>query len=182
MWADLAIQCAPEVSVVTVERIIQVESAGEPLALNVNRAKVKLSVPKDAAHAASLAKEWIAKGFSVDIGLMQINSRNLSRLGLTVEQVLDPCTNIRAGATILSADYAEATKTHGPGQKALQAALSAYNTGSASRGFQNGYVSRYYRTLPTNAPQITSKKAEKATKSGGDNIYTVKAATWPTPY
>lgn len=179
MWADLAIQCAPEVSVVTVERIIQVESKGDPLALNVNRSKVKLSLPRDAAHAASLAGEWIAKGFSVDLGLMQINSRNLPKLGLTVEQVLDPCTNIRAGATILSASYAAAARTLGPGQKALQAALSAYNTGTMHGGFENGYVSRYYDSVATNSSEIASKRQEKATKSQGYNIYTVKAATWP---
>src|SRR5262249_7163983 len=61
-----------------------------------------------------------------------------------VEQALDPCTNIRAGATILTADYVEASQRFTPGQPALQAALSAYNTGTFWRGFENGYVARYY--------------------------------------
>ena len=45
---------------------------------------------------------------------------------------------------ILTADYAEAARSRGDGQPALQAALSAYNTGSFYRGFANGYVARYY--------------------------------------
>ena len=75
---------------------------------------------------------------------MQVNSRNLQALGIAVFQAFDPCTNIRAGATILSADYADASRLRGPGQAALQAALSAYNTGDFYRGFENGYVARYY--------------------------------------
>ena len=91
-----------------------------------------------------MAERYIARGYSVDIGLMQVNSRNLAALGVTVEQVLDPCRNIHAAATILTADYAAAARTRGDGQAALQAALSAYNTGDFYRGFANGYVARYY--------------------------------------
>jgi type IV secretion system protein VirB1 len=87
---------------------------------------------------------------------MQVNNRNLPALGYTVEQVLDdPCTNIRAGAAVLTADYAAAVRTHGEGQLALQAALSAYNTGDFYRGFANGYVARYYG--PGGAPALTSR-------------------------
>ena len=75
---------------------------------------------------------------------MQVNSRNLRALGVGVFQAFNPCTNISAGATILSADYANASRLRGPGQAALQAALSAYNTGDFYRGFENGYVARYY--------------------------------------
>ena len=75
---------------------------------------------------------------------MQVNSRNLRALGISILQAFDPCTNISAGATILSADYANASRLRGPGQAALQAALSAYNTGDFYRGFENGYVARYY--------------------------------------
>jgi len=66
---------------------------------------------------------------------MQVNSRNLAALGYTMEQVLgDQCTNIRAGAAVLTADYAPALHTHSEGQAALQATLSAYNTGDFYRG------------------------------------------------
>src|SRR6202012_4015163 len=80
----------------------------------------------------------------VDLGLMQVNSRNLAALGYSIWQILDPCTNIRGGASILTADYAEAARSRGEGQAALEAALSAYNTGDFDRGFSNGYVARYF--------------------------------------
>ena len=105
-----------------------------------------------AAEAARTAESYILRGYSVDIGLMQVNSRNLVALGMTVERVLDPCTNIRSGAAILAADYAEAARRYGEGQGALQAALSAYNTGDFSRGFGNGYVARYYGHNPVPIP------------------------------
>ena len=120
------------------------ESGGNPLAVNVNglagRSRIRRRRPK-----RRLSRErYIARGYSVDLGLMQVNSRNLAALGTTIEQVLDPCTNIKAGAAILTANYAEAVRSRGEGQAALQAALSAYNTGSFYRGFANGYVARYY--------------------------------------
>jgi type IV secretion system protein VirB1 len=98
-----------------------VESRGDPLL--PARQWVGSSGPRqpvNAKEAAQLAQRYIAQGYSVDLGLM-LNSRNLAALGYTVEQVLDdPCTNIRAGAAVLTADYAAAVRTHGDGQPALQ--------------------------------------------------------------
>jgi type IV secretion system protein VirB1 len=177
MWADLAVECAPNVAPPTMMAIIRVESGGDPLALNVNHAKVQPAIPKTAPEVAALAKEWISRGFTVDLGLAQINSANLPHLGLTVERVLDPCTNLRAAATILSANYAEAARTHGPGQRALQAALSAYNTGDFARGFTNGYVQRFYGPVPA-VPSRAVAVDKKPTSTYSP--YTAKSATWPT--
>ena len=60
--------------------------------------------------------------------------------------------NIRAGASILTADYLAAVQTWPDPQTALRAALSAYNTGSFSKGFFNGYVAKYY-VSKTHFPQ-----------------------------
>jgi type IV secretion system protein VirB1 len=136
--------CAPNISPVTLEAVIRVESGGDPLAIHVNGVRAQPAPAKTAAEAARLAEGFILRGYSVDIGLMQVSSRNLVALGTTVDRVLDPCTNIRAGAAVLTADYAVAARTHPEGQAALQAALSTYNTGSFDRGFGNGYVARYY--------------------------------------
>jgi type IV secretion system protein VirB1 len=145
--------CAPNVAPITLQAIVQVESGGNALAINVNGIHVQPPPAKDAREAAQVAESYIMRGYSVDIGLMQVNTRNLTALGITVEQVLDPCTNIRAAATILTADYVEAVHTRGDGQPALQAALSAYNTGDFYRGFANGYVARYYG--PGGVPALT---------------------------
>jgi type IV secretion system protein VirB1 len=149
--------CAANIAPVTLEAVIEVESRGDALALHVNGQATQPHRPADAREAAVLARNYIAQGYSVDLGLMQVNSRNLPALGYTVEEVLnDPCTNIRAGAAVLTADYAAAVRVHGEGQAALQAALSAYNTGDFNRGFANGYVARYYATdgVPASAKNV----------------------------
>lgn len=134
--------CAPFVAPATLAAVARVESAGKPLAINVNKGP-RVPTPANAADAARTARYWIGRGHSVDLGLMQVNSRNLGRLGVTVEQMFDPCLNIRAGATILAENYATAANRRGHGQNALMDALSAYNTGSFTRGYSNGYVGRY---------------------------------------
>ena len=144
MIAAALLACAVNVAPATLEAVISVESGGNPLALNVNHLEGRQPHASTPDEAARLARQYIAAGYSVDIGLMQINSRNLSGLGYTVEQALDPCTNIRGGATILTANYMKASLRFTPGQPALQAALSAYNTGTFWRGFENGYVAKYY--------------------------------------
>jgi type IV secretion system protein VirB1 len=139
---ELILACAPGVAPQTIQAIVEVESRGNPLAIHVNGGRLPRPA-LDALDAAKLARAAIAAGHSVDLGLMQVNSANLPRLGYTAEQMFDPCTNIAAGAAVLTADYQRAAGRHGPGQTALRAALSAYNTGSLSRGIENGYVSRY---------------------------------------
>ena len=136
----LAAQCAPSVDPSTMLAIVRTESAGHIFALGVNGTKSPPR-PKDAATAATLAKRYIRAGYSVDLGLAQINSRNLLRLGMTIETVLDPCQNLAAGAVILAQNYAAQTSS-APAQVRLRAALSMYNTGSPSRGFANGYVAK----------------------------------------
>lgn len=166
-------QCAPNVAPTTIQHIIANESEGKPLALNVNVKKVpvlgddgkqivvtkpdgtrepqtravtfKLPMPiKSTQDAVTVAELAIEAGHTVDLGYMQVNSANLKKLGYTVAQMYDPCTNVTAGAEILTASYANATKLYGEGQDALSAALSAYNTGNFKGGFLNGYVAKYY--------------------------------------
>jgi type IV secretion system protein VirB1 len=139
--------CAPAVHPSTALSLVQQESGGAPLAMGINgRGHARLSRPAATeAQAVWAAKALIAQGYSVDMGLAQINSQNLRRLGLTVEDVFKPCVNLRAMQTLLLANYARAVAVHGPGQLALQAALSAYNTGDARRGLRNGYVRAVYQ-------------------------------------
>src|SRR5690606_28739596 len=93
---------------------------------------------------AALARQYIAAGYTVDMGLMQVNSANLPKLGYSVEDMFDTCKNLRAGSTVLTNFYTLARARYPDEQSALRAALSAYNTGSFTRGFSNGYVARYF--------------------------------------
>ncbi len=57
--------------------------------------------------------------------------------------------NLRAMQVVLLKGYEKAAKTHGPGQQALVAALSTYNTGHPERGVRNGYVASVFKTPVT---------------------------------
>jgi type IV secretion system protein VirB1 len=141
--------CAPHVAASTIERIVQTESAGDIYALNVNGyGRVRTISPEEAVDTA---RNLVDKGYSVDLGLMQINSRHLTELHLTVAQAFEPCVNLKAGARILQEAYQQAVSVFGPGQRALQAALSIYNTGDPLRGFANGYVAQVYAAKPAAA-------------------------------
>ncbi|WP_443694949.1 lytic transglycosylase domain-containing protein [Pseudomonas sp.] len=136
----LVLVCAPFVSSNTMLAVIQQESQGNPWAIGVNGSQRYRKV-NNYSEAVTESKRLIASGANIDMGLMQINSKTMVNLGLTVEQVFDPCTNAYAGGTVLTRNYVKAAKTHQNDQAALQAALSAYNTGNFSKGFKNGYVS-----------------------------------------
>lgn len=148
----LILACAPpEVAPQTIQAVIQVESAGDPLAMGINLPgqPSRSFRPADTASAKRVINAVLARGGSVDLGLMQVNNRNLKVLGYRIEEMFDPCTNIRAGALILQEAYGRALQTMPPGQLALRAALNAYNTGDFERGFGNGYVERYERLMMT---------------------------------
>ena len=136
----LASQCAPSVAPETVLAIIQTESRGEQSALNVNGGRQPARQP-NAADAAGTARRYVEAGYSVDLGLGQINSRNMRWLGLTWETVFDSCTNVAALARVLTTNYNSVKAGRDP-QTALRVALSMYNTGSQTRGFRNGYVTK----------------------------------------
>jgi type IV secretion system protein VirB1 len=159
--------CAPNIAPATLEAVISVESGGNTLAMHVNGLRAQPPSPHDVQEVSQIAEQYIVRGYSVDLGLTQVNSGNLAALGVTIEQALDPCTNIRSGAAILTADYAEAVHSRGEGQLALKAALSAYNTGDFYRGFANGYVARYYG--PNGVPALSGTPG-------------AVAATFPAPH
>ena len=160
----LASHCAPNVAPQTVAAIVQTESRGRPFALNVNGTS-QPAPSSNSVDAVIVARRYVAAGYSVDLGLGQINSRNMRRLGLSWETVFDPCTNIAALGQILTQNYRAVVGGQRP-QTALRLAISLYNTGSTSRGFRNGYVAKVVRnagiadavttTYPEPAPSLTN--------------------------
>ncbi|HEX7929837.1 MAG TPA: lytic transglycosylase domain-containing protein, partial [Sphingomicrobium sp.] len=138
----LAAQCAPDVAPSTLLAVARAESALDPFAIGVNGPAVRRGRARSTAEALTMARCLLHAGRDIDLGLAQINVRNLSRLGLSLEAAFDPCRNIAAGARVLRDGYERGAARHGPGQPALRVALSYYNTGHAERGFANGYVAR----------------------------------------
>lgn len=145
--------CAADVHPQTITKVIEVESTYNPNAININNGpRVK---PRTKEEAIAIARKWIAKGYSVDVGFTQINSRNFMRWGYSVEQVIEPCTNLRLSARLLNDGYDRAKLIHGEGQAALKAALSAYNTGNLTKGLRNGYVAKYYKPSRATATTVS---------------------------
>ncbi len=140
-FIQLAAACGPTVHVETLASIAHAESSFDPLAIHDN-VTGETYRPNTLAQAVQLAGDFISiKRRSVDLGLMQINSANLPRLGLSIADSFDPCKNISAGARVLVGGYQMPASGLDP-QPALLRALSRYNTGKPDRGFTNGYVRR----------------------------------------
>jgi type IV secretion system protein VirB1 len=147
-------QCAPNVGQVTMRALIKTESAGNPYILadagpaylpwSEREHLVRTIRPQSAAEAAQIVRNLLGQGHKVAIGLTQVEAGNLPKMGLTIEQVLEPCTNMRTGGQILAQFYSRALRQLGANdpQAALQAALSAYWSGDFVRGFKGGYVQK----------------------------------------
>ena len=131
--------CAPQIGRSTIAAIVQVESGGDPWAINDNTGKRRWKA-RSYAEAVAIAQTLVRLGHSVDMGLAQVNSRNLAHVGMSVREVFEPCRNLRAAARILDDCYIPAANRFGPGQRALLHALGCYNTGSLYAG--KGYVGR----------------------------------------
>ena len=139
---ELMGRCAPEVHPATLSAVVRQESAGNPYAIGVN-GKVKLKrQPRSRDEAVATARMLLSRGVDFDSGLGQVNVRNIGCLGMSIADLFDPCLNLKASATVLSDCYSRATRANIVGQPAIHAALSCYNTGSLTRGFGNGYVSK----------------------------------------
>ena len=141
--ASLLQTCAPDIGASTLRGIIQVESGGNPWTINSNTAKKSFRYQSQ-EELARAAESMVRAGHNIDIGLAQINSRNLPHLGLSPRQVAEPCTNLRASATLLKSKYAAAWALHHAKGEAqvLRHALSRYNTGNDYSGLKNGYVDK----------------------------------------
>jgi type IV secretion system protein VirB1 len=90
---------------------VMTESGGDPLIIGVNPDAARgLPAGKmsavTAVEAVVKASALLAKGRSIDLGLMQINNHQLARHHLTLATAFDQCANIRAGAEHLADDLA----------------------------------------------------------------------------
>jgi type IV secretion system protein VirB1 len=135
--------CAPNVAIETMAAIVQQESNFNQFSIGVNGDYVLKRQPKSKEEALE-SVTWLIKEkqSNLDIGIAQINTKNLTKYSVSIEEAFDPCTNIKVGAAILTDNYQRALESGMNGQGALQAAISEYNTGSIVKGFKNGYVQK----------------------------------------
>ena len=181
----LASHCAPAVAPQTLVSVARVESGFDPLVIGVNAPTAARIYSRSLPKAVSAATALIARGANIDIGLGQINSANLGRLGLSVADAFDPCRNLRAAGQVLQQAYQGQAPSPGREQAALRTALSIYNTGRTDRGFRNGYVAKVRAAAGLAGPSLaTSERAASqpppptwdvfaAARSSGRLVFTV---------
>lgn len=166
-------QCVPEAPLSTLNAIVRVESGGNQNAMQIDFPKTLLRrwhlpagtlvlkrQPANSQEALAWLRYFESYGIYVDLGLMQVSSYEAKRRKIDPESLLDPCTNLKAGWQILEDEYRIEAAKYGPGQTALQHALSRYNTGDNARGFDNGYVQRVLTALG-HLPSTSQSNPEK---------------------
>lgn len=146
-FATLARSCAPHIGLRTALAIARAESALRPYAVSLNYPEESAVTHGFSSGTLALAKQpeskaqalrwtsWLlAHGYTVSIGLMQINTQQAHQLGFTVPDLFDPCTNISASSRILRKAYVN-ERTH---PDALDRSLSIYNSGRPHTATSHG--------------------------------------------
>jgi type IV secretion system protein VirB1 len=155
---ELAARCAPSAAPDTLQAVALTESALHPFALSLNypatvaayndlnNQEVYLSrQPETLAEGIRWAHWFHSHGYTVSIGLMQINSENAARFGVTVRQLFDPCINVAIGARMLGEIYSTTQHSAKADVSSLMSTFSAYNSGSFTTGLKNGYAATVMR-------------------------------------
>lgn len=154
LWASCV---GPIVAVETGASVARAESGFDSLAVHDNTTG-RSYTPTTRADAVAIATTLRHAGNSLDLGLMQVNSANLARIGLSIPAVFDACRNMAAGARILLDSYLAADGKGGP-QTMLRQALSRYNTGNSAAGFANGYVAHVETAAAQVVPAIRVRRS-----------------------
>jgi len=151
----LSLLCCPEVAPQTMSAIVSFESRGNPYVIHINGPARLSRQPVTADEAIELAGRLAAAGLNFDAGLGQLNSTTVRQLGASWSEVFRPCRNLQLAARVLIPCYVHAG-SDGSEQDRLSRALSCYNTGNYTRGFDNGYVRRVYEAAPVTPALIKS--------------------------
>ena len=134
------------------QRIIRVESGGNPFAIGVVGNQL-VRQPRSLTEALATANALQNQGFNFSIGKGQVNRVHFGRLGWdrSLAQGFDECTNVLAAAEIYNDCYSRAMKSGYISvpfnverwvTPAIHAALSCYYSGDFERGARLGYVDK----------------------------------------
>lgn len=177
---ELVQRCAPDVHPTTMMTVLKHESVFQPYVIGVNGKPRQTFVFATQAEAAQKARELIAAGKSIDMGLGQITSANLAPLKLTPETVFDPCTNIAAAAKVLTEAYTRTSARAQDVRTALDGALSIYNTGNPARGIANGYV-QSVRGKRYAVPSLDEAGGDAGAAGAAEQAVAIRAVEEPEP-
>lgn len=152
---SLFAQCAADVAPETLNTLINVESSRNPYAIAVvydksvkDSDKLTFSQPSSEDEALRIIDQLTAKKThkSYSVGIMQVNSTNFQKYGITRANMFDACKNISTGAKIFQSCY-ETAKQNSPQeheQTLLRRAASCYYAGNEIRGYQPDYNGTSY--------------------------------------
>ena len=156
-FASLTQVCASSVPNDTLAAIARTESALFPFALSINypqtaarsagfnnSSMLLARQPATLAEALGWATWFELHGYTVSVGLMQVNTQTAKLYGISPRQLFDPCLNVKTGAAIITTYYHQAHRRAASTSEALLNAISAYNTGNTNSGYSNGYVGGVY--------------------------------------
>ncbi|MGN0916014.1 MAG: lytic transglycosylase domain-containing protein [Succinivibrio sp.] len=171
----LASKCAPDVSKDTLHALVLTESSMNPYAVAVVGQKV--TQPISISEALSLVKKLDATGANYSLGLGQINVKNFKTLGVTAEEMFDPCENLKATQYILKDCFVRAKAKDKSQGKQLGDALSCYYSGNEKTRYK-GYVQKVIansdKYTSVRIPSIKEAKKElnnsPATSAGSESI------------
>ncbi|MBI5681843.1 MAG: transglycosylase SLT domain-containing protein [Deltaproteobacteria bacterium] len=85
------------------QAIATVESNNHPYAINVNKngRSVKTVYPTSKKSAIEQIKNLDRLGYNYDIGIGQINVKNIKGYGMDPKELFEPCKNLHASAMLL---------------------------------------------------------------------------------
>lgn len=124
--------CSVGVHPQTVAQIV--EYAGPPdmnilRILTTEGAAITAAVDSKNAEISKAIKE-IEKGSAVSIGVMQVSSNYWLEYDVTVFDMVEPCTNITVGTSILAKEYLSILESTGDQHGALKISLQKYLEGN----------------------------------------------------
>ncbi len=157
----LAAACAPAVHPTTLSAIVMQESRGHIYAIGVNGNYELLQQPSSFNEAVATAEQLKKDGHNFDMGLGQINVKNLKLLGMSLSDLFDPCKNLKVVQTILTHCYKQEMSKYSSEQAALQAALSCYNTRNSNSDFTTISVQEISSHVIVKVPALVSNDLQE---------------------
>ena len=163
-FASLALQCAPNVPLVTIQALVKTESSFNPFAIGVVNGALERQ-PRSLDEALAAIRNLDKLGYKYSAGLSQIFVGNWPKYGLTQVSVFDTCQNLRVGGIILGGCFTSAKRKFPAAdeQALLGAAFSCYYSGNFQTGFKAGYV----QTVIANALGKSASSVRPPAGQGG---------------
>lgn len=126
------------------QAIRQRESAGHPWSIFDNTAHRSYRLGSR-AEAEKLARELVARGHNLDLGLYQLNWHwQGRRANLTLDNVFDPAVNESVARSVFAEFHAAARAVYASAEDAIRMAVGAYNNGKV-RVHNPAYVNGVFR-------------------------------------